>query len=249
VKDHIVQFIQKTYKNGQDTAASIRNLVVMDLTSHTPDRAIATAADSAANQNKQTGIDSLYQAEPERYLDRKYMLEQNLARAYAVIFSTYCNKTMQNRIEEHPKFAKLIHNNPIELLNKIKVLMHNPRRAKYSFASLTEAISRMLNIKQSENEGLLDYFKRFKESLDIMKSHIGTDILNKFVENTLEYHDATYTTLKQGMKYGAFDRWMAYLLIHNSDQAKYGSLSHGLVLQFSMKNNQYPNNCTTATYI
>jgi hypothetical protein len=51
------------------------------------------------------------------------------------------------------------------------------------------------------------------------------------------------------MKHGAFDRWMAYLLFHNSDQAEYGSLSNGLVLQFSMQNNQYPKTCTTATYI
>jgi hypothetical protein len=51
------------------------------------------------------------------------------------------------------------------------------------------------------------------------------------------------------MKHGAFDRWMAYLLIRNSDQAKYGSLSNGLVSQFSMQNNQYPKTCTTATDI
>jgi hypothetical protein len=42
---------------------------------------------------------------------------------------------------------------------------------------------------------------------------------------------------------------MAYLLISNSDQAKYGSLLNGLVSQFSMQNNQYPNVCTTATDI
>ncbi len=97
----------------------------------------------------------MYQAELERYLDRKDMLEQNLARAYALIFSTYCNKKMQNRIEEHPNFDTTIWDDPIELLNKMKVLMHDPKRAKYPFASLTEAISRMLNLKQSENEGLL----------------------------------------------------------------------------------------------
>jgi hypothetical protein len=46
----------------------------------------------------------------------------------------------------------------------------------------------MLNLKQSDNEGLLDNIKRFKEeSSDIMKSHVGTGILDKFVENTLEY--------------------------------------------------------------
>ena len=63
---------------------------------------------------------------------------------------------MQNRTEEHPDFEATIHDNPIELLNKIKVLMHDPIRAKYPYASLTKAISRMLNLKQIDEEGLLD---------------------------------------------------------------------------------------------
>jgi hypothetical protein len=65
-------------------------------------------------------MDILYQAELERYLDRKDTLEQNLTKAYALIFSTYCNKTMQNRIEEHPKFESIIRDDPIELLNKTR---------------------------------------------------------------------------------------------------------------------------------
>jgi hypothetical protein len=198
VKDHIVQYVQKTYRNGQDAAVSIRNLEVMDMTPHVPIRGTATAAAEAANFKQQAGMDIMYQAELEIYLDRKDTLEQNLAKAYALIFSTYCNKTMQNRIEEHPEFETIIRDDPIELLMKIKVLMHDPIRAKYPFASLTEAISRMLNLKQIDEEGLLDYVKRFKESRDIMKSHIGTDILDKSVENTLEYRDETSTsTLKQ----------------------------------------------------
>jgi hypothetical protein len=252
VKDYIVQCVQKTYRNGQDTAVSIRNLVVMDLTPHEPTRGISTDVDATANLKAQAGKDILYQAKLERYLERKdTLLEQNLTKAYALIFSTYYNKTMQNRVEEHPEFETTIRDDPIELLNKIKVLMHDPIRAKSPFASLTKAISRMLNLKQSENEGLLNYVKRFKESRDIMKSHVGTDILDKFVKNTLrvEYRDESSTTLKKEMKDGAFDRWMAYLLIRNSDQAKYGSLSTGLVSQFSMQNNQYPKTCTTAADI
>ena len=145
-----------------------------------------------------------------------------MTKAYALIFSTYCNKTMQNRIEEHPEYENTICDDPIELLMKIKVLMHGPIRAKYPFASLTEATSRMLKLKQNKNEGLLDYIKRFKESRDIKKSHVGTDILDKFVQNTREYRDEADATLKQDMKDRAFDKWMAYLLIRDSDQANYG---------------------------
>jgi hypothetical protein len=249
VKDHIVQYVQKTYRNGQDAAISIRTLAVVDFTPHEPTRGISRDVDATANLIAQAGKDIMYQAKLERYLERKDTLEQNLTKAYALIFSTYCNKTMQNRVEEHPKFETTICDDPIELLNKIKVLMHIPIRAKHPFASLTEAISRMLNLKQSENEGLLDYVKRFKESRDIMRSHVGTGILDKFVKNTLEYRDESNTTLKKEMKDGAFNRWMAYLLIRNSDQAKYGSLSNGLASQFSMQNNQYPKKCTTATDI
>jgi hypothetical protein len=136
MKDHIVQYVQKTYKNGQDAALSIINVAVMNLTPSVPKRGTATAADNAANVKQQAGMDIMYQAKLERYLDRKDTLEQNLAKAYALIFSTYCNKTMQNRIEEHPEFETIIRDDPIELLNKIKVLMHDPIRVKYPFASL-----------------------------------------------------------------------------------------------------------------
>jgi hypothetical protein len=67
-------------------------------------------------------MDIMYQAKLERYLERKDALEQNLTKAYALIFSTYCNKTMQNRIEEHPDYETTIRDDPIELLSKIKVL-------------------------------------------------------------------------------------------------------------------------------
>ena len=42
--------------------------------------------------------------------------------------------------------------------------MHDPVRAKYPYASLTEAVARTLNIKQMENENLIDYVKRFKQA-------------------------------------------------------------------------------------
>jgi hypothetical protein len=96
VKDHIVQYVQKTYRNGQDAAVSIRNLVVIDLTPHEPTRGTSRDVDATANLKAQAGMDIMYQATLKRYLKRKDTLEQNLKKAYALIFSTYCNKIMQN---------------------------------------------------------------------------------------------------------------------------------------------------------
>jgi hypothetical protein len=72
------------------------------------------------------------------HFGRKDTLEQNLTKAYAPIFSTYYNKTMQNQIEECRKFESRIRDDPIELLNKIKVLMHNSVRTKYRFSNQSD---------------------------------------------------------------------------------------------------------------
>ena len=155
---------------------------------------------------------------------------------------------MQHRIKEHPDFESMLQNDPIELLKAIKIVMHDPIRAKYPYASLTEALMRTLNIKQLEHESLIDYMKRFKQSRDVLKSHIGGDILNKFNKNLPEYRQSTMGEQRE-MKTKAFGRWMAYMMIRNSDQAKYGSLLNGMVSQFSMNNNQYPVDILQATDI
>jgi hypothetical protein len=129
----------------------------------------------------------------------------------------------------------------MELLNKIKVPMHDPMIAKHPFASSKEVMVRMLNIKQIENEGLLDCTKRFKQSRDITKSHVGTAMLDKLVEKTHECQDETDALKQQDMKDGTFEKWMACLLIRDSNQGKHGSLVNRLALQFSMENNQHPN--------
>ena len=94
------------------------------------------------------------------------------------------------------------------------MLIHDPIRAKCSPTSLTEAMIRMLlNIKQIENEGLLDYVKRFKQSHDITTSHVETDVLGKFMENTrLPQGVSRRSRYSEATRYEgiAFEKWMAY---------------------------------------
>jgi len=68
------------------------------------------------------------------------------------------------------------------------------------------------------------------------------------MEQTPEYRSVPVTG-QQEMLEGAFDRWMAYLLVKNSDMKKYGSLMNGLASQYSMKNDQYPKDIVEATNI
>ena len=42
------------------------------------------------------------------------------------------------------------------------------------------------------------------------------------------------------MKEGSYKAFIAYLVLSNSDQAKYGSLTQNLQTQYSLNNNMYP---------
>jgi len=232
IKDHIVQYVQKTYKDGMDVAASLRDMQKKDLKSLKPGRKISIEADAATKKIEQAGFDIEFNAELSRWMDRRDNLETNLGKAHALIIANCCSKTMQNRVEEHPDCESKIRDNPIELLEAIKSLMHDPIRARYPFVSVTDALVRLTNLRQYDNELLLDYIKRFKQQRDVLKSNIGTQMFDEFIENTEEYRNETDTTKQQELKDNAFEQWCAFLLIRNSDQAKYGSLQKGLVSQF-----------------
>jgi hypothetical protein len=96
VKDAIISYIQKTFKDGDDTAKSLKDGTVFDLTSVEPTRVISTNTDATQAMLEQGGLDIKYQEELRQFFDRKTNLRQGLTKAYALIFTTYCNRTMQS---------------------------------------------------------------------------------------------------------------------------------------------------------
>ena len=186
-----------------------------------------------------------YQAEIKQFLDRQSRLEENLMKAYALIFGTYCSKAIQSCLEEHPDFEITIRDDPIELLKTINILMHDTVRAKYPYTSLDDVMMRLFNLRQQEHEHLTDYVKRFKQSKDVVKAHMGSKWLEQFVEHTDEYQKETDTKQQSELKDQSFERYMTFVLLRNSDPAKYRSLMNVLISQYSMENDQYPKSITT----
>ena len=56
------------------------------------------------------------------------------------------------RLEEHPEYKTKIEDDPFEMLEAIKTLMHDPVRSQYFFASSTNVMVRTVNMKQGEKE-------------------------------------------------------------------------------------------------
>ena len=86
---------------------------------------------------------------------------------------------MRYGIEEHPEFATLIKNYIIALLEAIKTLMHDSVQSQYPLFSMTDDLARVFNVKQMENENLLDYVKSFKQLRDVVTNQLGKEILYK----------------------------------------------------------------------
>ena len=142
-----MSYVQRTYKHGKDIGKSLRDLEKYDLSNDRPTRAISTDADDEIRKLEQDGLDIIYQATIKQFLDREQALEDNLNKAYALIFGTYCIKAIQSQIEDHPDFESTIRDNPIELLKTIRILMHDTVRARYPYASLFYSMIRLLNMR------------------------------------------------------------------------------------------------------
>ena len=138
VTEDILQLIQKEYKDGADVADSLRNMEELDFRSQsmTPKLLVSNKLNQQEKELEQRTFDNLLDKEMAVYAKRKANYEGNMKRAYTLIY-TRCGRSIQHRIEALPDFEKEIRNKPIKLLKAIKVIMHDPERAKYPYASLT----------------------------------------------------------------------------------------------------------------
>jgi hypothetical protein len=245
VKTHILNKIQASYDEDFDVAKSLDEEKLVNIDQEKPKLAVSRETDPTLKAAEEENNKITLQAEMIDFLERKKALRQGMNKAYAMIYEFHCTKGMQSAIKEHPKFDSEIKNNPIELLKSIKVLMHEPVKARYPLASLTDALLRFANTKQKEDENLTQYTSRFKGERDLLLSIIGTRAFDKFVEIQPGYEDLTDEEKKE-QKENIFDKWIGYVFIKGADNNKYGSVKTLLQSQYSMQQDQYPKDLLAA---
>jgi hypothetical protein len=139
-----------------------------------------------------------YQAEIDSYVKRKDTYVSNIGNAYALIFGQ-CSKAMQSKIQVRLDFESEIKGNPVALLVAIQEQAMSYQEHQYEMITIADSIYNMLNIKQREEEHLLEYTTRYISAKDLMESQIGGNlILTKFVNNMKEEIESE---LKQQMAY------------------------------------------------
>ena len=243
VQERIVLLIQQTYEQGVAVAESLRNLTIAVTTPPTMREAVEGAADAVLARQAVVDLED-YKTDSAMYKARIELFNSNMAKAFALIYGTYCGTTMRNRVDEMMNTDATIRNDPIKLLTTIRGLMQEPILEQDPMWSLIKSIIKSLSITQHESENLSDYTKRFKQNRDFMKGLLGDSWLDNWVERQPEYVELAgnddQAALEAAMKACTFARMNASLMIHGASTAKYGSLVMGLDTQLSLGNDQWP---------
>ena len=129
---------------------------------------------ATCTKQKQKGLDIEYKVSLHMLIECKCMLEENKAKAFSLITNKYCTKEIQNIIQTNPKYDTKLIDDPIKLINAIKVLIHDTTRAQYPIASIVLQLTKWLNIKQHKDKNLMEYVKRTVEDAFIVTTSSGT---------------------------------------------------------------------------
>ena len=113
-----------------------------------------------------------------------------------------------------------------------------------------DALRNLVNLKQKDNESLIDYTGCFKSSKDILMAQIWGQIkLTKFVTTMHTSPMAPTEAETKAYQKKTCKQLYAYIYLTNTDLNKYGTLIQGLLSQFLLGQDQYPKTIMDANSI
>ena len=86
---------------------------------------------------------------------------------------------------------------------------------RYEVSTIIDSLKNFLNLKQRDDESLVDYTRRFKSARDIMISNMGKFELPKLASSDPKW-DKDDEEIKQQCNNNEFEKFIAYLLLENS---------------------------------
>ena len=107
----------------------------------------------------------------DNHVKREKKLEENINSVYQMIFKDLCPSQTKNRIKDHPKYDS-INNNILKIMDGIDQSMHNTIQETYPYLLLAESLAIIMNNRQQQKEGLVEYMEMFKQENIILKCSI-----------------------------------------------------------------------------
>jgi hypothetical protein len=236
ITQFLITHIRKTYERGDDIANALEEDKEPDEKDWSPRVKVAKGSTEEEKKQNLRYAEIIFQSEVDAFVLRKQQYEQNKGKASAFLFS-HCDKAMQSKLQARTDYDTIKHE-PRLLLKAIKEHSMSYQENKYEMSTIADSLKTFVNLKQKEDESLIDYTRRFKTSRDVLKSHIGGPIeLPKYIA-TMTGYDANDPDKVKELKKEAFEQLSAFIYMDNADKTKYGTLLSHLSEQHSLKNTQ-----------
>ena len=250
VTKYLINYIRKTYTNGDDVANALEEGKTVDVDKWKPQPRASTKDKQTQKEEYEAEIkynDIMFGAEVESWIKRKDLYRSNVGKAYALFYER-CNKAMQTKLQARKDF-EANKTDPFKLLKAIKEHSVSYQENKYPMNTITDAIRNIVNLKMKDDESLIDYGLRFKVARDVLKSQLGGPLILQKVAEKIQGYDAQDQGKVKTCREQAYQEWLAFVYITNTDYARYGTLITGLSNQYALGNDQYPKTIVEATNV
>ena len=117
--EFMINHVKKTFDRGNDVAEALRLLRKPDTSVWKPSLSFSTQESIVLKTHEDRQYELEYKADLDEYMKRKRMYDNNLFKAYALIWER-CAKEMQIKIVSRKDFEQQVYNDPIELLKAVK---------------------------------------------------------------------------------------------------------------------------------
>ena len=155
VTNYLINHIRKEFDKGGDIARALEKLE--DIIIEPPVIENMTKLDAKA-------FERLSQAMCERHAIRLEQCQDNKDKACALIWGQ-CDKAMRSKMQSRKDYELAVKDDPIELLKAVKQHALAFQDTKYELATIVDCMKALINMKQKDDEALLDFKKRFKTAI------------------------------------------------------------------------------------
>ena len=232
----ILNYIQKTYKNGDDIKKALKQEEEFDFGAVEP-----TTTATKIDVSTPTGFK--YKLAMEAFFKRQTQYITNKSNAHALIYGQ-CTLAVKNKLQARKDWDE-IENNPFKLLKALREITHNYQDSRYYIGTVATSIRAFFNMRQEKEESLVEYAKRFKNARDIMETRFGKLDMNYCLKGTDDF-DSGDDDAKKKLAEEAYNRMIAYEFLMGCSTSKSLELKKELQNDHAKGDNKYPKNLEKA---
>ena len=142
----VLNYIQKTYKHGEDIKKALKQESDYDFSLIEP-QIVGNKIDTTTPEGFK------YKLKMEQFFKRQDQYDTNKSNAHGLIYGQ-CTQAVKSKLQARSDW-KDVQEDPFKLLNALREITHNYQDSRYYIASIATSIRNLFNMKQENKESLV----------------------------------------------------------------------------------------------